>query len=163
MQTIIIPGYSHKNREWALEVQKNIPDSQVHEWKHWSDSSIRFDAKDETHDIQNLIGDTEVNIIAKSIGTLVVMMALKNLKVKKLILCGIPINDLNEDDKWNYKILSDLPSDNVMVFQNSDDEHGSFVEVRKFLSQINPNVKIIEKPGKTHDYPYYEEFKKFLE
>ncbi len=163
MKTIIVPGYSHKNKDWAEEVLKQIPESEIYEWKHWSDINVRFNAKEEAQNIKNRVGDEPVNIIAKSIGTLVVSILLKNLKVEKIIFCGIPINDINEDDKWNYKVLSDVDANKVIVFQNTDDEHGSFVEVRKFLSQINPNIKIVEKPGKTHDYPYFEEFKEFLE
>jgi len=34
--------------------------------------------------------------------------------------------------------------------------------VRRFLSGINPNIKIVEKPGNTHEYPYYDEFNDFL-
>src|SRR6266478_1786851 len=103
MKTIILPGYSHKNKDWALEVQENIPDSEVYEWEHWSDVNIRFNAKEEAQRIKNLIGESEVNIIAKSIGTMVIMMTLKEIKINKIILCGVPVNDLNEDDKWNYK------------------------------------------------------------
>lgn len=161
MKTIIIPGYSHKNKEWAEETSRKISDSVVYEWKHWNDPTIRFSAKDEAQNIKSLIGNGEVNIIAKSIGTLVAMMAIRD-SIAKIVFCGIPINDLNEDDLWQYKILSDFPPQKIIVFQNSEDEHGSFVAVRKFLSQINPNIKIIEKSGKTHDYPYFEEFNEFL-
>ena len=130
------------------------------------------------------MGDSEVNIIAKSIGTLATTAIIKEtiakkaseffesanleevsddaMKLSKIILCGIPLNDMNEDEKWNYKILSDYPSEKIIVFQNSEDEHGTFEEVRRFLSEINPNIKVIEKPGSTHNYPYYSEFLEFL-
>ncbi len=170
MKTVIIPGYSHKNKEWAEETMKNIPDSEVYEWKHWNDPNIKFSAKAEAQNIseslslrdKNVIGANQINIVAKSIGTLVTSILLKSVKPNKIVLCGICINDLNEDELHEYKILSDFDPNNIIVFQNSEDEHGSFEEVRKFLSQINPNIKIIEKPGSTHEYPYYDEFIDFL-
>ncbi len=162
MKTVIIPGYSHKNKEWAEETKKNIPDSEVYEWKHWNDPNIKFSAKAEAQNIKILVGDVSFDIVAKSIGTLVTAILLNNLKPNKIVLCGICINDLNEDELHEYKILSDFDPNNIIVFQNFEDEHGSFEEVRKFLSQINPNIKIIEKPGSTHEYPYYDEFIDFL-
>jgi hypothetical protein len=162
MKTIIVPGFSSKNKDWALETQKNIPGAEIYEWPHWKDLSIKFKPKEEAKKILELIGETEINIIAKSIGTLVASIVIKNAKLNKIIYAGIPVNDMNEDDLYEFKILSDIDPAKVTVFQNSEDEHGSFVAVRKFLSQINPNIEIKEKPGKTHDYSYYEEFKEFL-
>src|SRR5258708_26511185 len=146
MRTIIIPGYSHKNKEWADNVAQNLPDSEVYEWKHWSDPNIKFSPKDEAKNIADL---KPINIVAKSIGTMVAMIILKDsiaslqndsstsFRAGKIILCGVPLNDLNEDDKYNYKILSDFPAEKIVVFQNTEDEHGRFEEVRNFLSQIN--------------------------
>jgi len=162
MKTIIIPGFSSKNKEWAYDVKKNISGSEVYEWPHWKDLSIKFKPKEEAKNILAIIGEGETNIIAKSIGTLIASILLKTAKVNKIIYAGIPINDMNEDDMYEYKILSDVDPKKVIVFQNSEDEHGSFVAVRKFLSQINPNIEIKEMPGKTHDYPYYDEFKEFF-
>ena len=162
MKTIILPGYSHKNKEWAEEVAKNIPDSEVYEWKHWSDLNVKFSAKEEAENVRKIITAGDTSIIAKSIGTLVAVMTLKNIKVNKVVFCGVPVNDINDDEKYEYKILADFPAEKIIVFQNSEDEHGKFEEVRNFLSQINPLIKIVEKPGGTHDYPYYEGFKEFL-
>lgn len=164
MKTIIIPGYSHKNKEWAEETAKNIPDSFIYEFRHWSDPTARFKAKDEALSIVTKVGEDTVNIVAKSIGSLVAVIALKKIKekVNKIIFCGIPVEDISEDEKWEYKVLSDFDPSKIIVYQNSEDFHGSFETVRKFLSLINPNIKIVEKPGSTHDYPFYEEFKNFL-
>lgn len=165
MKTIVIPGYSHKNKEWADETAKNIPDVEVYDLKHWSDPAIKFSAKDEAESIASWAGKGGVNVVAKSIGTLIasIIIGKKSLRLGKVVFCGIPVNDLNEDELHEYKILNDFPPDKIIVFQNSEDEHGSFEAVRKFLSQYNPSIKIVEKLGKTHDYPYYEEMAEFLE
>src|SRR5258706_794216 len=110
MKTIIIPGYSHKNKEWAETVAKNIPDSEVYEWKHWSDESVKFNAKNEAQNVINKAGDKPINIVAKSIGSLVGVISLKQIKdkINKIVFCGIPVEDITEDEKWEYKILSDI-------------------------------------------------------
>ena len=163
MKTIIIPGYSSKNKEWANEVKSHTDNSEIVEWPHWSDSTHKFHVKDEVFKLQEIIKDEDVNIIAKSIGTLVLMCYLEKNKINgKIILCGVPYNDLNENDKSSYKILSDFDPTKIIIIQNSLDEHGSFEEARRFISGYNPNIKFIEKAGSTHEYPYYEEFNKFL-
>ena len=164
MKTLIFPGYSTKNKDWAYEARRNIEGSHVYEWQHWlpSDTPAKFSVKTEVENIKKIIGEKEINILGKSIGTLIAAVLLKEMKFKKIILCGIPVNDLSEDDAHHYSVLGDIDPSQIVVFQNSDDEHGSFEEVRKFLSQINPNIKIVEKPGRTHDYPYFEDFKNFL-
>lgn len=166
MKTIILGGYSTKNKEWTDETRDKLKaegfDTKAYEWKHWSDINIKFSEKDETENLKKIVGESEINLIAKSIGTLVAAMLIKDIKINKIIFCGIPTNDMNEDEMRSYKILSDINPDKIIVFQNSTDEHGNFEQVRNFLSQINPQIKIVEKPGSTHNYPYYEEFKEFL-
>src|SRR5260221_14414901 len=110
MKTIIIPGYSHKNKEWAEEVHKNGPDSFVYEYRHWSDPAARFKSKDEALSVVGKVGESKVNIIAKSIGSLVGVISLKQIKdkINKIVFCGIPVEDITEDEKWEYKVLSDL-------------------------------------------------------
>ena len=169
MKIFVLPGYSVTNREWAYEVRsKLMPDFavQVHEWTHWIGGNTGFDVDIEAvRIIDSSKGEDKIDIIAKSIGTLVTMKVLKVLenKVRKIILCGIPLNDLQEEDFAVYKILNGISrSENIVCFQNSDDPHGNYQQVFNFLDNINPKIKINVKGGNTHDYPYYEEFFNFL-
>ncbi len=166
MKIIVLPGYSFKNKDWVYEVKKRLSgfDIEVYEWEHWKNPEIKFSVKKEIEKIKKIVGEREVNIIAKSIATLVTATLIGESahRINKVILCGICINDLNEDELHKFGVLSDFDPKKIVVYQNSEDSHGSFEEVRKFLSQINPNIQIIEKPGSTHDYPYYEDFEKFL-
>lgn len=166
MKTMVLPGYATKNKTWAYEVKDNLEglDVEVYEWKHWTNPELKFHPQDEARNLKNLVGDPQINIVAKSIGTLVAAIFVKENpgKVNKIVFAGVPVNDMNEDDLHEYKILSDLDPAKITVFQNSDDEHGKFEEVRKFLAQYNPNIEIVERPGSTHDYPFYDDFKEFL-
>jgi hypothetical protein len=91
------------------------------------------------------------------------LLGLIKSKIRKIILCGIPLNDLREEDIASYKILEDIahPED-IICFQNSGDLHGNYREVLEFLDKINSKVKIISKNSLTHEYPYTGDFVKYL-
>lgn len=169
MKTIVLPGYSIKNKDWADGVKKNLEpefDVLVHEWKHWEiNSSSSLNVSEEIDKITEEIKDEEkINIIAKSIGTLVCMKSLGILKdkINNIILCGIPLNDINEEDSNSYGILKLYDSSKVIILQNSYDPHGNYQQVFSFLNKINPEIKIIKKEADTHEYPFYDDFKIFL-
>ena len=47
MQTLILPGYSSKNKAWTDEVAKNLKVDGVIRpfyWAHWTDEEVKFDA-----------------------------------------------------------------------------------------------------------------------
>lgn len=162
MKTLVLPGYSIKNKDWAYEVKDKLQgfDVEVVEWLHWSDEKNKFDPEKEAKRIASKVREETVNIIAKSLGTLSSCYLIPNVKVNKIIFCGIPLNDMDENDHAQYKILTKLK--NIIVFQNDKDTHGDYSQVKEFLGKINSQIKIIEKIGDTHEYPYYEDFKEFL-
>lgn len=139
MQVLVIPGYSISNKEWAKTTAQKLG-GQTFEWTHWTNPNSKFDPQNEAQKIIKIIGDTKINLVVKSIGTYVLMLALDKIKINKLIICGICINDLNEKELESYKILKDFDYKKVIVFQNSDDKHGSFNEVKSFLASINPHI-----------------------
>lgn len=162
MKTFILPGYSLKNKDWAYAVKSKLHGAEVIEWLHWNDLKVKFDPQKEAERVACEVGEETVNIVAKSLGTLSSCYLIPNVKVKKVIFCGIPLNDMDENDHAQYRVLKGL-EDKAVIFQNSEDTHGSFNEIKEFIGKINPHIKIIEKPGDTHEYPYYEDFKKILE
>ena len=167
MKIIILPGYSVKNFLWAQEVKNNLHDGSeiiLHKWSHWQGNG-NFSINNEISQIKNYFDkQTSINLIAKSIGTLVASHLInKNANLfNKVILCGIPLNDLSSKEIQNYQALSRINLNHIVCFQNENDPHGSFIQVQKLLSSINPQIKLVSKPGSTHDYPYYEEFENFL-
>ena len=165
MKTIILPGYSPKNKQWAEDIKKdmNLGDVVVHEWKHWKKGS--FSVNFEIGQIMAKIGEGKVNIIAKSVGTRVATQLLERSseKIGKLILCGIPTKGDNEKTFIYYKNgLSNISPENVRVFQNEKDYFASYEVIVKFIGKINKKIKIIKMPRSDHHYPYPSEFKKFL-
>lgn len=167
MLTLILSGFSLKNKDWAEKTKEELaPDieSQVIYWPHWESEKPEDGwIENETEKIITR-EDPQVNIIAKSVGTLVAMHVLerKPEMVGKLILCGIPLYDFQEGDPMHYKVLRDFPEDMVLCIQNENDNHGSFEAVEKFIHSTNPKLRILSKPRDDHEYPFTENFKEFL-
>jgi hypothetical protein len=74
----------------------------------------------------------------------------------------VPLNDLTDEDKNHYTALVSIPTNDILVIQNENDNHGTFAEVESFIHTINPQIQIVSRPRDDHDYPYPEDFKAFL-
>jgi predicted alpha/beta hydrolase family esterase len=168
MSIEILPGFSPHNEEWAINIQrelKNLGPVTVVRWPHWDSKTTEKNwIEKEANKIINRIGNSKITIIAKSIGTLVAMEILKNksVNVDKLILCGVPIEDFQEDDEDRFKILRNIDANKIIVFQNEKDPHGKPDQVRGLINQANPNIKIEPKPRSDHEYPYSTDFIAFI-
>lgn len=174
MKTIILPGYSPHNRDWALDIKKDLKlghEVLVHEWLHWpstssGSSSSSFSLPREIKSILGKVGKDKVNIIAKSVGTRVAMHLVTKIpsQINKVILCGVPTKGESDAAKKTYSSgLSVLSPAQVMVFQNTKDPFASFSDIKKFIGRLSPKIKIVEKPRSDHHYPYSEDFQKFLQ
>lgn len=167
MNTIVLPGYSSKNKDWLDELRQkaDIKPLDTIEWSHWkSENSDPNWIKFEASKIISAYRNQKINVIAKSLGTLIAMNVL-NQKLEifnKIILCGIPINDFEAGDAEAYEILGKLPSNKIICIQNDNDPHGNLDQIRKLLNSVNPDIQLISKESADHNYPYYEDFRSFL-
>ncbi len=165
MKTIVLPGYSLHNKDWALEIKKGLSFRQsvlVHEWQHWRLGGS-LHPKHEIAKILKEVGRDKVNVIAKSVGTMICMLLIAEIpdQINKIILCGIP--SVSEERKKLFTAyLSGFPVEKIIVFQNTKDPFASFEEVKDFMKDVNPKIKVIEKERSDHNYPYFEKFGKFL-
>ena len=124
-----------------------------------------LDAKEKADGIIDILLDERANIIAKSIGILVAAYMIEKIvaRIDKVVFCGIPLNGLEEDRRQDIRnALRGFSSEKIVCFQNVDDPHGSFEQARKFMSEINSDIKVVSKPREDHEYPYYMEFQAFL-
>jgi predicted alpha/beta hydrolase family esterase len=165
MITIILPGYSPRNKDWAEDLAKTMKlghKVSVHNWRHWGKGGS-LSQKYESEKIIEELGEDSTNIIAKSVGTFVAALLIPSIKEKilKIILCGIP--SVSEARKEKYKeALKNFPGENVICFQNNGDPFASYLEVKSFMTDVNPKIKVIKKERNDHHYPYSEEFGSFL-
>lgn len=160
MQTIVLPGYSSENKEWVNNVATNVNREEIirpFHWGHWEDELIKFDAKEKAVLIAKHVKDDNVNIIAKSIGILVASYLYQIIpnQLEKVIFCGIPVKDLKSDEIETIKNCISQKGDKLITFQNDNDPHGSYDEVRDF-------GKVIKKESSDHNYPYFADFNEFL-
>ncbi len=167
MKTIILPGYSEHNKEWAEEIAnelsaKGLP-TLAHYWKHWSEGgslSLKF----EVEKLLQEISKETVNIIAKSVGVYVALNLIPKIpsQISKVILCGIA-SVADEDRKELVKtVLSKVSVENILCIQNENDKYVPFPDAEKFYHSVEPKLKVISKPRSDHDYPYPEDFRDFL-
>ncbi len=159
VRTIILPGFSVSNREWAYDLKEKLGDMSiiVHEWRHWQEGGS-LALYYELDKILKKVAKEKINILAKSVGTRVAMNLIQKIpkQINKVILCGIP----SLSEAYNY--LSNFPARKVIVFQNTKDPLGNFSEVEEFIHRINKDIKVVEMPRNDHSYPYPSEFSKFL-
>lgn len=168
MKTLILPGYSAHNKDWAEtvkgELESEFPIIVVY-WPHWtSEQKDPNWIQNEVAKIQDLTRGKKINIIAKSIGTYAAMLLLKENPdcLNKIILCGIPLNDLSGQSKIAYSVLKALQSNEVLCISNSEDPHGSASEVEHFVHLLNPAIRVLSKPRSDHEYYYSQDIKEFL-
>ncbi len=165
MITFILPGEAPHNKEWLEECAMSLKvEGFVRPifWEHWTDPDTKFDKKEKAILIARHTKGDKINIIAKSIGSLVAAYIIEQIpdQINKVIINGIPLNDIGETAKETIKkAIAGLDKNKVICFQNVNDPHGSFAEVKKFLPG---GVSLVSEPRSDHHYPYYTEFNKFL-
>lgn len=166
MITFILPGYSAKNKDWALDIADELEvDHEIRPvlWEHWMDSEKRFIPQKKADDLMDVLKADHANIIAKSVGTLVAAAVVKKIpaQIEKVILCGIP-SVSPQRLKIFQESFKNFPAERIIVIQNSRDPLGPYDKVKEFMAKVYPKIKVIEKPRSDHHYPYPEDFNKFL-
>lgn len=166
MITFILPGFSSSNKIWVDGVAKKLNiDGEIRPvyWDHWTNPDNSLKPKAKAQDIVDIAMKEKINIIAKSVGTLTAayVAGLVPNQINKIILCGIP--SVSGKRLSIYKeTLGKIQPDKVAIFQNTADPFASFNEVKTFINKLNSKISVIEKPLRSHDYPYFEDFQKFL-
>lgn len=161
-ETIILPGYSSHNRDWAEEIRnffgKRGLRTRVYEWRHWRNAG-KMDLNCEAQNVIKFIGDSRINVIAKSIGTRVFALIFANIytQIRKVVLCGIPAKD-----RLYLYSLNKMDNNRLMIIQNSLDPLLSYHDLVYFLKRNGVNLEIVKKDSSTHQYPYYQDFLSFL-
>jgi predicted alpha/beta hydrolase family esterase len=169
MKIIILPGLSIGNKESveiiATGLKEKFDDVLAWNWPHWvTGVDTDFNADAEATKLINLITEP-VYIVAKSVGTFVAMKVLqsKSNLVPKLVLNGIPMKGLSDDDKKMYQSqLTNLDPKKLLVIQNQNDHWGKYDEVKDFMNAINPKINVVSKPRDDHSYLYVEDYIRFL-
>jgi len=170
MQTIILPGFSQHNEEWAKELKNTLADNSVliHFWLHWiTQNDSDFSIENEISRILEKVNDQKdqkINLIAKSIGTYLAMFLLEKIpeKIDKIVLLGIPFNDFDKEKIEKYEIIKNFDPKKILIIQNSQDPHGSFENIFEYFYNLNNQIEVLRQNSLTHEYPYYQIINNFL-
>lgn len=168
MVTVIIPGYSAHNKTWLEQTANSIRgEGEVRPiyWNHWTDPDAKFDPAEKANLLDGVAGKRVVDIVAKSLGTLVASYLIMKSpeKIKKVIFCGVPLNDIGEEEKEMIKnALRKIPLENVIFFHNDEDPHGGYEALKGFLAEFGSDIQIVQKARDDHEYFYTDEFNRFL-
>lgn len=164
MQILYLPGYSLKNKIESDSVSQFLENAGYsvirHEWRHWADESIEFDPSIELSIIKTKTPQQEYVLIAKSIGTYMAMRHLENSNqelVKTVVLMGLPLEDLNQEEKSLYiKVLGSFKNP-AHVIMNEFDSQGTAAAVKELLSTVSLSSFFIKPGEESHEYNYGED------
>jgi predicted alpha/beta hydrolase family esterase len=180
MKTIILPGYSEHNRQWAEGIAKELSASglltTVHNWLHWKSTQVELNItsgamaksgmslKVEMERVFKEISNEKVNIIAKSVGVYVALNLIPKIsdQINKVILCGIASVASSDRHDLVETLTSKIPLSNILCIQNENDKFVPFAEAQEFYHSVNPKLKVVSMPRSDHNYPYPHDFQKFL-
>lgn len=179
MKILYLPGFSLKSKTEAVLNTSTLKeagyDAFIREWRHWKDQSeiikfaskekfpteIQWDAGKEIDKIKSEVDlNSPISIIAKSIGTYIAACLIPDANIERLILMGIPVNDLDESELQKYQNLKNLNC-SISLIQNINDNHGSLEQVENLLKGIN--YQLISKDSEDHSYNYPDEIRFLLE
>lgn len=171
MQTLFLSGFSDRNKDWMNSVIASLPSQDFIPtlYPHWG-KEIDFDSYLNNLNLDDYLTsilpetEPEINILAKSFGTLIAskLISTQKVKINKVILCGIPSNLLSNFSSI-YQSLSNLAPTNLLIIQNEFDKYGPVKEISTKLASLGINTHIVEIPNNSsHDYDQLELFANFL-
>lgn len=159
---LILPGFSLKNKAEADAIASALENLNqevyLHTWQHWENPNVLWNPSEEVEKIKVRITEP-YSIVAKSIGTLIAAELVSLYQPEKVILMGIPINDMSPQELNYYNNVKQLK--NLLVIQNKYDTHGSATQVDALLTDVQ--YKLLTKESSDHSYPYVDEIISFLE
>ena len=165
---LYLPGYSLKNKSELESISTALKgggfEVLAHEWQHWKDEGIAWNIPQEIELIKQEIGTSQIDfVVAKSLGTYVAATLVwqKVIDPKKIILLGLPINDLSADENEFLKLALKRMNGKLTLIQNSQDEHGSLEDLNTLVFDIQHDLII--KEANNHEYNYPDEVLKTLQ
>lgn len=174
---IVFPGNSPRNKAWGECAAQHFggwfdavytPD-----YDHWAtgESFINFDAElDKLRaNILKDEPDTQYYVFAKSIGTILTVIAVKRgiIAPQKCVFFGMPLKIVEEQetfgDDWSALSSFTVPT---LAFHSDRDPTADYAFTVAKLTELNPAITLITTPGDTHDYTefvsYEVEIRNFL-
>lgn len=167
MNLILLPGFSTHNINLVESYTNYYKDKGFEvdalEWPHWDIGNNSDFIIDEQ--VKKVIGiiekkEDKVNIISKSIGTIVAGVLLGQLdaeKLQKIVMMGLPLRKNKNRNLQVYTSLKKLQSNDILIIQNKNDKIARYDEVAAFIhKEINSAINVISNSRNDHSYPIKE-------
>lgn len=162
MLIVLLPGFSSKNEDEMLNIQKafdaNGYQTYAHHWRHWTNDrqpqSLAELVDIELPSIQEAVGNQSYILIAKSWGGFVGLNLVNTLDQdpELTVFMGVGANDLSDEEAQQYPDILGQASFPKVFVHNTDDDHGSAEQLKQILGDLDCNLE--EIPGNTHRYNY---------
>jgi hypothetical protein len=157
---LYLPGFSVANKEEQSAVSSALVSNGYevlsHKWRHWSTEGIDFDVEEEMRLISQSIEGRMVDaLIAKSIGSYVTARLIwsRLVDAPKIIFLGIPLNDLDQDEKEIMQLSMHRIENKLVLIQNSKDPHGSIEDLNLLVRDMKYNIILKEADNHLYNYP----------
>jgi len=170
MHLFLLGGNSKGNWEWINQVSEEFDslfsDCTLQYYNRWEqehdmeDSDIPLEAEKLKGLIMNL-ADEDYAILAKSIGAVVAMTAIREygLKPRACFFFGLTTKESDETSEFFKGLLMDWNTP-TLFGQNSDDPQGAMKQVRSLIVNCRVlNFETAEYSGSTHKYERLESIK----
>lgn len=165
MTTLFLPGYSLQNKQWLEETVAQLPQisfTPIH-WAHWQTGESDISSFNFPQEVSRLVSQATgpVNILAKSIGTVVSAKAINShqLSIHKVVFCGLPFKNVVDTQNEIITMLANFDPQNILFIQNTQDPAGPASELIKWLPK---QYQLITPESDLHHYPYPQLFSQFL-
>lgn len=169
MRIILLPGQSISNKEWIENVgkkfQEKFTNTKISYYDHWEKGKEKADIELETKKFLDIVNssDEEYILFAKSIGSIIFLSSLKDLKKKPkgVLIVGTAYN-LGKKLNCDFADLQKYASCPVHVYQKEFDPAGFYDEVRN-VNGGNVTVNKYECIGEEDNNHRYENYDYLLE
>lgn len=158
MNLLLLGGNSIKNRGWIQQIGEDLrpyfEEVLVHQYKHWSSGTEFIDFEAEQIALDSVDKTKEWCVFAKSAGTLLTMMAVKNKKFAPLksVFVGTAIN-WGRERGVDVEKLIEAYSIPTFFIQKTSDPACSFLDLKALLeNQEFKSVELYEVEGNDHSY-----------
>lgn len=159
---LILPGNSPRNQAWG-EAAADFFNGQFDEiylqfYNHWETGEEVIDVPEELDKIiatvENTKEDDEWYICAKSVGSLVALIAVQEdiIRPVKCIFFGMPLDAAAEElfkDDWSALTDFSVPA---LVFHNDNDPVANFAFTEEKIKTVGQDLVFKKLAGDTHDY-----------
>lgn len=165
---IVLSGNSLRNKEWGeqcVEAYKDLFDeAEMLYYNHWESGAEFIDIPAEIEKLNVIVTKTpeaELYVIAKSIGTIVTLVAKQQgvINPVKAVFFGMPLDYATEEVfNGDFSPVTEF-STLVLAYHNDNDPKASFSFTQQQLREFAPYASLTTLHGDNHDYLDFADYR----